>query len=256
MKFWVIIPARYASTRLEGKPLRDIAGKPMIWHVYQNALQSGAERVIIATDDERIYHIAKSFDAEVCMTASTHTSGTERVAEVAQKYHAHADKLIVNLQGDEPLLPPALIHQVADALHNHAYADMATLYEPIEQYDMMFNPHAVKVVTDKQGIALYFSRAPIPWLREEFANKVETLNTTLHARHIGIYAYHAAYLNYCTQLPPCELEKAESLEQLRVLFNGGKIYVTEALTSPGIGVDTEEDLEKVRQLITNNNSDM
>lgn len=251
MNFWVIIPARYASTRFPGKPLSLIGKHPMLWYVYQHALESGAEKVVIATDDERIYRTAQDFGATVCMTASTHHSGTDRVAEAAQQLHAKSDTIIVNVQGDEPLLPATLIRQAAEALAHHHYADVATLCEPIISKEDIFDPNIVKVVYDKQGFALYFSRAPIPWLREEFKGHTPLLKSHLHARHIGIYAYRAAYLNHCTQLPIATLEQAEALEQLRILVNGGKIYIDQASLSPGIGVDTPEDLEKVQRLMVN-----
>jgi len=260
VKFWVIIPARYASTRLLGKPLLDIAGKPMIWHVYQRAMESGAVEVIIATDDLKIQHVAKNFGANVCLTASTHRSGTERITEVVEKYDIPDDSIIVNVQGDEPLLPPALIRQTAETLNNQTLADMATLCQPISDLETLFNPNAVKVVLDKQGFALYFSRAPIPWYRDKFPSfnitqkeSGQSLESALKfhnfARHIGIYAYRASYLKRYKLLPPCSLEQIESLEQLRVLFNGDKIIVSETTTPPAISVDTFEDLEKVRLLL-------
>jgi len=247
-KFWVVIPARYASSRLRGKPLCDIAGYPMFWHVYQNAVASGASQVIVATDDERIYHVAQQMSAEVCMTASTHRSGTDRVAEAVQHYNIPSDAIVVNVQGDEPLLPPVLIRQVAQALQHQTTAQVATLCEPITTREEVFNPHIVKVVLDKQGFALYFSRAPIPWQREAFAET--TLQSGFHFRHVGIYAYRVKDLLHNTQLPPCPLEQIEALEQLRVLFNGGRIYVEQAVLKAGIGVDTPEDLATVQQLMT------
>jgi len=261
VKFWVIIPARYASTRLPGKPLLDISGKPMIWHVYQRAKESGAAQVIIATDDERIRDSARDFGAMVCMTATTHRSGTERIIEVVEKYDMSDDSIIVNVQGDEPLLAPDLIRQTAESLENQAIADMATLCQPISNIDSLFNPNVVKVIIDNQGFALYFSRAPIPWHRDKFSHLNITEKSTQltdsilksynFAQHIGIYAYRAEYLRQYKQLPPCSLEHIESLEQLRVLFNGGKIFVSETTDSPPISVDTFEDLEKVRILLSN-----
>jgi len=259
VKFWVIIPARYASTRLPGKPLLDIAGKPMIWHVYQRAIESGAAQVIIATDDRRIYQVMQDFGATVCMTATTHRSGTERIIEVVEKYDISNDSIVVNVQGDEPLLPPILIQQTAKSLENQPTANMATLCQPIADLETLFNPNVVKVILDKQGFALYFSRAPIPWYRDEFKSfnsleKMEQspqsiLKTYAFARHIGIYAYRADFLKHYKQLPPCPLEQVESLEQLRVLFHGGKIFVSETMTSPSLSIDTPEDLEKVRFLL-------
>lgn len=249
-EFWVVIPARYASSRLPGKPLCDVAGYPMLWYVYKHAVASGAMQVIIATDDERIYNVAKNMGAEACMTSPTHCSGTDRVAEVVQYYQVPSDTIIINVQGDEPLLPPVLIRQVAQALHDQPTAQVATLCESITELADVFNPHIVKVVLDKQGFALYFSRAPLPWQRDTFTKTSPTLQAGLHFRHIGIYAYRVQDLLQNTQLPPCPLEQAEALEQLRILFNGGKIYVAQAVVKAGIGVDTPEDLMTVRQLMT------
>lgn len=251
MSFSVIIPARYASSRLPAKALADIAGKPMIWYVYQNALQSGAARVVIATDDARIADVAHAFGATVCMTANTHQSGTDRVAEAARLLGLVGEDVLVNVQGDEPLLPASLIRQVAETLINQPIANMATACESITEWASVFNPNIVKVVLDKQNFALYFSRAPIPFWRDGFPLNSAVPITAHYYRHIGVYAYRAAYLQDYTQLPVCALEQVEALEQLRVLFNGGKICVTQALCSIGIGVDTEEDLQKVRLFFTN-----
>jgi len=247
MQFWVIIPARYASTRFPGKLLYDLAGQPIIQHVYRHACESGATQVIVATDDSRIADVAQTFGATVCMTAITHQSGTDRVAEAARIYGAMPDTIIVNVQGDEPLLSPILIRQVAEALHKNLTANIATLCEPITTTEDIFNPNIVKVVQDHAGFALYFSRAPIPYLRDGF----ESSSPIQHARHLGIYAYRAEYLWHYTQLKPCALEQAEVLEQLRVLATGGKIYVEMAATASGIGIDTVADLDKVRQLFAN-----
>jgi 3-deoxy-manno-octulosonate cytidylyltransferase (CMP-KDO synthetase) len=247
-RYWVVIPARYASSRLPAKALLEIDGKPMLAHVHQKALASGAERVIIATDDKRIEAAALKFGAEVCMTAKTHNSGTDRVAEVLRQHDVPEDLIVVNVQGDEPLLPSVLIQQVAIALHKYTAAQVATLCEPITTNEAIFNPNVVKVVRDKHGFALYFSRAPVPFLRDHFAQRPEVFIAHQHFRHIGIYAYRAAYLQHCTQLPPCALELGEALEQLRILHDGGKIYVAEAVVDAGIGVDTPEDLARVRAL--------
>lgn len=253
--YWVVIPARYASTRLPAKPLLEIAGKPMLLHVYQQAHASGATRVIIATDDERIADVMRYWGAEVCMTAHTHLSGTDRIAEVLNQYAAPNDLIVINVQGDEPLLSPLLIQQVADALHQNQDAQVATLCESITSNEDIFNPNVVKVVRDQQGFALYFSRAPIPYVREVFGKNAQTfMPTGQHFRHIGIYGYRAAYLRHCTQLPPCALEMTEALEQLRVLDAGGKIYVAEAAVEAGIGVDTWEDLERVRAVFAQKTS--
>jgi len=244
MQFWVIIPARYASTRFPGKLLYDLAGQPIIQHVYRHACESGATQVIVATDDLRIAEVARTFGATVCLTAITHQSGTDRVAEAARIHGAMPDTMIVNVQGDEPLLSPVLIRQVAEALHKNPTAAIATLCEPIMTTEDIFNPNIVKVVRDHAGFALYFSRAPIPYIRDGF----ESQSVNQHARHLGIYAYRAEYLWHYTQLEPCALEQIEVLEQLRVLATGGKIYVEMAAAPSGIGIDTPEDLEKVRHL--------
>ena len=248
MSFTVVIPARFASTRLSGKPLLAIAGKPMIQHVYERAMESGAQEVIIATDDERIEHAVKDFGGRVCMTASTHQSGTDRIAEVAESCNFEDDHLVVNLQGDEPLMPPRLIRQVADNLAQNTQADMATVCARITTTAELFDPHVVKVLCNKDGMALYFSRASIPWDRDAFASTTEILpQQTVHFRHIGLYAYRAGFLRQFTRWSACELEQAESLEQLRVLWHGHQIHVAEALEIPFAGVDTERDLEIVRQ---------
>ncbi|MBE0438498.1 MAG: 3-deoxy-manno-octulosonate cytidylyltransferase [Gammaproteobacteria bacterium] len=251
MSFKIVIPARYASSRLPGKPLLDIAGKPMIQHVYERAQESHASEVIIATDDQRIERVASQFGADVCMTNANHPSGTDRLAEVAAARGFAADDIIVNVQGDEPCLPATLINQVADDLQLHTDADMATLYCQIQQEKHVFDPNVVKVVMDSQGYALYFSRAPIPWMRDHF-NKESTLPPQLpHYRHIGLYGYRASFLTHYSELTPCVLEQEESLEQLRALFHGKKIHLTAATISSGHGVDTEQDLIAVRELLAN-----
>ncbi len=218
MSFVVVIPARYASTRLPGKPLADIHGKPMVQHVVEKALQSGADRVIVATDDERVQQALQSTGVEVCMTSPDHQSGTERLAEVCRHYGFAADTIIVNVQGDEPLIPPAIIRQVADNLAA-ATAPMATLSVPIKDAEEAFNPNAVKVVTDKDGYALYFSRASIPWDWDRFAKSHEQIGDH-YQRHIGIYAYRAGFIQRYVDWAPSVLEQVEALEQLRVLWFG------------------------------------
>jgi 3-deoxy-manno-octulosonate cytidylyltransferase (CMP-KDO synthetase) len=246
--FKIIIPARYASSRLPGKPLLDIVGKPMIQHVYQRAQDSHASQVIIATDDERIERVAAAFGADVCMTRSDHVSGTDRLAEVAETRQFSDDDIIINMQGDEPCLPASLINQVADDLQRHPNADMATLFSQISQEKHVFDPNAVKVIMDKEGYALYFSRAPIPWMRDHF-DQQSTLPPDLpHYRHIGLYGYRASFLKHYAELEPCVLEQEESLEQLRALYNGKKIHLTRAITNPGHGIDTQDDLDEVRKL--------
>lgn len=247
MSFTVVIPARFQSTRLPGKPLADIGGKPMIQWVYQQSLLAGAERVIIATDDARVEEAAKAFGATVCMTSPNHQSGTERLAEVVKLMGIEDDHIIVNVQGDEPLIPPAIIRQVAGNLAA-SKAPMATLAVEIDHENEVFNPNAVKVVTDHEGYALYFSRATIPWDRDNFAAKDKAIVQPL-MRHIGIYAYRAGFINTYINWQPSQLEKIESLEQLRVLWYGEKIHVAVALEAPPAGVDTPEDLELVRSIV-------
>ena len=253
MSFVVVIPARYASTRLPGKPLADIHGKPMVQHVVEKALQSGADRVIVATDDERVQQALQTTGVEVCMTSKDHQSGTERLAEVCRHYGFAADTIVVNVQGDEPLIPPAIIRQVADNLAA-ATAPMATLSVPIKDAEEAFNPNAVKVVTDKEGYALYFSRACIPWDRDRFAASDRAAGSHEqigghYQRHIGIYAYRAGFIQRYVDWAPSALEQVEALEQLRVLWYGEKIHVAQALEAPPVGVDTQQDLDKVRALL-------
>lgn len=247
MTFRVIIPARYAATRLPGKPLVDICGKPMIQHVYERALESGADQVVIATDSAQIEAAVKQFGGDVCLTAATHQSGTDRIAEVADTMGFAEEDIIVNLQGDEPLMPPAVIRQVADNLANNSLASMSTVCARINTAAELFDPHLVKVVKDKNDFALYFSRASIPWDRDAFASTTEVLpEDSEHFRHIGIYAYRSGFLQQYTRWPACALEKMESLEQLRAIWNGHRIHVAEAVEVPLAGVDTDKDLAMVR----------
>lgn len=253
MSFYVVIPARYASTRLPAKPLKEIAGKPMIQHVYERASQSDAAQVIIATDDARIETVAKNFGANVCMTSAAHNSGTDRLQEVAAQLGLTPNDIIVNVQGDEPLIPPEVINQVARNLANNTYASVATLSEPIHSLEDFRNPNIVKAVADQTGKALYFSRAPIPWPRDHFAQaEIHALPAAFPAqRHIGIYAYRVALLNRFITWPQALLEKIESLEQLRVLANGEAIHIAEACAQVPGGVDTEADLLRVKALLEN-----
>ncbi|QEY15511.1 3-deoxy-manno-octulosonate cytidylyltransferase [Cellvibrio sp. KY-GH-1] len=253
MSFYVVIPARFASTRLPAKPLKEIAGKPMIQHVYERACESDAVKVIIATDDARIEAVVKALGAPVCMTSVAHNSGTDRLQEVAAKLGLKPDDIIVNVQGDEPLIPPAVINQVAKNLAENTFASVATLSEPIHTLEDFRNPNIVKAVADHQGRALYFSRAPIPWPRDHFAQtEVNTLPAEFPAqRHIGIYAYRVALLNRFITWPQAALEKIESLEQLRVLANGEAIHIDEACAQVPGGVDTEADLLRVKALLEN-----
>ena len=251
MSFYVVIPARYASTRLPAKPLKEIAGKPMIQHVYARACESEAAKVVIATDDARIETVARGFGATVCMTSAAHNSGTDRLQEVAAQLALAPSDIIVNVQGDEPLIPPAVINQVAKNLAVNTFASVATLSEPIHNLEDFRNPNIVKVVADQRGNALYFSRAPIPWPRDYFAQaNVSALPADFPAqRHIGIYAYRVALLNRFITWPQATLEKIESLEQLRVLANGEAIHIAEACAQVPGGVDTEADLLRIKALL-------
>lgn len=245
MRFKVVIPARYASQRLPGKPLVQIAGRPMLAHVYENALASGADEVVIATDDERIRRTAEGFGAQACMTSPDHASGTDRIAEAAMQLGWDDKTLIVNLQGDEPLMPPANIHQVAENLYRYSEAGIATLCTPILSPEEFLDPNIVKVLRDRHGFALYFSRAPIPAEREQ-AGAAPVRNAH---RHIGLYAYRLAYLKAYLKTPACEIERLERLEQLRALWRGDKIHVDLAQETPGPGVDTPQDLIVVESLM-------
>lgn len=248
--FIVVIPARYASSRLPGKPLLDIAGKTMIQRVYEQACLSDAEEVVVATDDARIEANCQSYGAKVCMTKEDHPSGTDRIQEVAEQLGLSDDAIIVNVQGDEPLIPPAIINQVADNLAGNNKALMSTLCEKIEDTETIFNPNAVKVVFDDSGLALYFSRAPIPWFRDGFNQEPVQLPASIdYYRHIGIYAYRVAFLHQYVGWSPSALEQTESLEQLRAMSNGVSIHVEKACEKPLAGVDTQADLDLVRELI-------
>jgi 3-deoxy-manno-octulosonate cytidylyltransferase (CMP-KDO synthetase) len=249
MSFVVVIPARYQSSRLPGKPLADIHGQPMIAWVVARAKQAGASQVIVAVDDERVAAAVSALGVDVCMTSTHHQSGTERLAEVCEKYAFSPETIIVNVQGDEPLIPPAIISQVANNLANTA-APMATLAVSIDDEHEIFNPNAVKVVMDKQGHALYFSRATIPWDRDGFAQQPKQWQH-IFLRHIGIYAYRAGFIRKYVSWPASPLEQIESLEQLRVLWHGEKIHIAVAVENPPAGVDTAEDLEKVRYYLDN-----
>jgi 3-deoxy-manno-octulosonate cytidylyltransferase (CMP-KDO synthetase) len=244
--FRVVIPARFASTRLPGKALLPMAGKPMIQWVHERAGQSRAAQIIIATDDARISSAARSFGATVAMTAATHASGTDRIAEVARAHKWADADIVVNVQGDEPLIPPALIDQVAGLLQSNAQAHMATLGTPLTHIDQLMDPNVVKVVMDSAGRALYFSRAPIPWHRDSAPSGLASQTRFDGARrHIGIYAYRVGALLRLASLAPTPLEYAEKLEQLRALENGFEIRVADAVETPGPDVNTPEDVERV-----------
>ncbi|MCI0910863.1 MULTISPECIES: 3-deoxy-manno-octulosonate cytidylyltransferase [Pseudomonas] len=250
LNFTVVIPARLRSTRLPGKPLLLIAGKPMVQHVWEQARKSGAGRVVIATDDASIVEACQAFGAEVLMTRADHESGTDRLAEVAAQLGLPADAIVVNVQGDEPLIPPVIIDQVAANLAAHPEAGIATLAEPIHDPETVFNPNAVKVVSDKNGLALSFSRAPLPWARDVFANDRNQLPQGVpYRRHIGMYAYRVGFLQDFVSWGPCWLEQTEALEQLRALWHGVRIHVADAIEAPAVGVDTAHDLERVRRLL-------
>ncbi|MBZ9610658.1 3-deoxy-manno-octulosonate cytidylyltransferase [Rheinheimera maricola] len=244
MAFIVVIPARYASSRLPGKPLADIAGKSMVERVYQQALQSGATRVVVATDDRRVADAVDQFGGEVCMTRAEHNSGTERLAEVVAKLGLAADTVVVNVQGDEPFIPPIIIRQVAQNLATQQKAQMATLAVPLTDATEIANPNIVKVVSDKNGYALYFSRSVIPFDRDGITRDVPAQH---YRRHIGIYAYRAGFIQRYVDWPVSALEQIESLEQLRVLWHGDAIHVDTALETPAVGVDTPADLEHARR---------
>lgn len=249
MNYTVIIPARYASQRLPGKPLAMIGTKPMIQRVYERALAAGARAVIVATDDVRIVTAVHEFGGQAMLTSADHQSGTERLAEVIEQLQLADDEVVVNVQGDEPFIPPAIIRQVAENLASQQQAGMATLAVPLTELAEILSPHAVKVVTDQQGYALYFSRAPIPYERDGMAeNRLGALAN--YQRHIGIYAYRAGFIRRYVEWPASPLEHIESLEQLRVLWHGEKIHVATALEAPPAGVDTPADLARANQAVT------
>jgi 3-deoxy-manno-octulosonate cytidylyltransferase (CMP-KDO synthetase) len=248
--FRVVIPARYAATRLPGKALMPLAGKPIVQWVYERANAAGAQEVLIATDDDLIVSAAHSFGAEAVMTAAAHASGTDRIAEVARARGWAPASVVVNVQGDEPLMPAALIQQVAALLARHAHADIATLASPINEVGEFLDPNTVKVVTDGAGRALYFSRAPIPWNRDGApAGLASQRDLSGARRHIGIYAYRVAALLRLAALPVSALEASEKLEQLRALEDGFDIRVGDAVERPGPDVNTLADLERVRAQI-------
>lgn len=243
MSFRVYIPARHASTRLPGKPLLDIAGKPLIRHVWERAVESGAESVVIATDDERIRDCATAFGATVCMTSSEHRSGTDRLAEAVASMGEPPERIVVNLQGDEPSMPGRLIARVAALLAAEEHCHMATLSVPITDLHELLDPNVAKVVVGARGEALYFSRAPIPFRRDAAGLPVQG---GPFLRHVGLYAYRAGFLRHFSQLPRCAIEQLECLEQLRALYHGHRIQVAIADGPVEKGVDTEIDLAAAR----------
>src|SRR3990167_270099 len=246
MEFRVIIPVRCSSPGLPGKALADIAGKPMVQYVYECAVASGAEDVIIATDDKRISKVAESFGANVCITSSDHQSGTERLSDVVVALGLEDDEIVVCLQGDEPLIPPEVVRQVAEDLAEHDNVKVSTICEPITSVDELFNPNTTKVVMNRRNYAMYFSHAPIPWVRDSFQDKSRIELNNSHFRHIGLYAYRVGFLQEYAQWDSCPVEALESLEQLRILWQGGRIHMLIAKHHLMPGVDTAEDLERVR----------
>ena len=250
VRFKVVIPARYGSTRLPGKPLLNIVGKPMIAHVCERAQEADADEIIVATDDERIFQAVSDLGFKAVMTRADHQSGTERIAEVARLCGWAEDEIIVNLQGDEPLIPPTYIRDVATALAGQQLAGIATLAARITNPEEIFNPNAVKVVLNKNGYALYFSRAPIPWDRDAFTQSGKTPSgKSPYLRHIGMYAYTVDFLNRYCLWDASLLESVESLEQLRILWHGEAIRVEIVDKTPDAGVDTQEDLMRVEQVL-------
>ena len=244
-EFKIIIPARYHSSRFPGKPLADIHGKPMIQRVYEAAVDAGASEVVIATDSMLIGMAAEEFGAPVCMTLEQHATGTDRLCEVVDKLEWADNTVVVNLQGDEPLMPPAIVNQVAVNLIRNKQAGCTTLYTGLSSEDAT-DPNIVKVVTDAKDFALYFSRSVIPYIRDASDAAVAEL---VYKKHIGLYAYKVDLLKKFKAMQSCELEKAEKLEQLRLMWHGIKIHVAQASSIPGHGVDTPDDLERVKSAI-------
>jgi len=250
MSYTIVIPARYNSSRLPGKPLLEIGGISMVQRVWEQAKKSSASSVVVATDDERIVKAVRLFGADVCMTSKTHPSGTDRLQQVASELGLDNEHIVVNVQGDEPLIPPAVIDQVAENLAMNTGATIATLCEPINSTEDLLNPNVVKVVTDKSGLALYFSRAAIPWPRDHsLSNAGELPEKQLWSRHIGIYAYRVEFLHQYVSWDAAPIEEVEHLEQLRALFNGARIHVAQAVSAVPGGVDTQRDLESVRAIV-------
>lgn len=250
MDFTVIIPARMASSRLPNKPLADMAGLPMVVRVAQRAAQSKARQVVVAADDARIVAACQAHGVQAILTRQDHVSGSDRLAEACQLLNLNGDALVVNVQGDEPLIPPELINDVARVLAERPEARMGTAAHAIHDLAEFTNPNVVKVVMDARQMALYFSRAPIPWWRDgQAAEGLRALPSPAPLRHIGIYSYRASFLQQFPQLPPAPIETLESLEQLRALWHGHRIAVHVSDAAPGPGVDTPEDLERVRRLL-------
>src|SRR3989338_8251584 len=252
MKTFIVIPAHYGSTRLAGKVLLDIAGKPMVQHVYERAKKSRADQVMIATDDQRVFETAKDFGADIYMTAATHRSGTERASELVDRLKMADDDIVIVLQADEPLVPVVILDQLIDILKQKPDLSVATLCDPIDNMNDVFDPNVTRAVLDKNNFALYFSHAPMPWYRNGFSKEQKELPKDFnYYRHIGIYGYRAAFVRRYIKMPASQIEFVECLEQLRILWNSEKIYVAIAKEKPGPGVDTQEDLNRVRELLKN-----
>lgn len=252
VNFKVVIPARLGSTRLPRKVLREVAGKPLLRWVWEAARASGADQVVVAADDPAVEQAARAFGAEVRLTAATHQSGTDRVNEVARAEGWDRDSVVVNLQGDEPLMPPALVREAARLVAEDPAADIATFCHPLHAVDEWLNPNVVKLVMDRRGYALYFSRAPLPWKRDPVSasEPAAHMPPELAYRHIGLYAYRVGSLAQFSELPPGDLEQCEALEQLRALSHGFRIKVGITDKPPPRGVDTEDDLTAVNALLT------
>ncbi|MCG8434080.1 MAG: 3-deoxy-manno-octulosonate cytidylyltransferase [Gammaproteobacteria bacterium] len=250
MKFNVVIPARFGSKRLTGKPLLNIGGRPMIEHVFRRAAESDAQNVVIATDDFKVKEVCEKFGASVVMTDARHQSGTDRIAEVARQLQYDDQDVVVNLQGDEPLMPAENINQVAALLNDTSAADIGTLCTPISSVEEFLNVNVTKVVVGQDGQALYFSRAPIPWNRDAADELIKQTEYKFAMRHIGIYAYRAGALQKMTAKPVADIEQLEKLEQLRALWMGLHVQVAEAIIKPDRGVDTKEDLEYVDRILS------
>lgn len=250
VRFKVVIPARLGSTRLSRKVLREVGGKPVIRHVWEVARRSGAAEIVVATDNDEVVDVCRGFGADVQLTSAQHQSGTDRATEVARARGWEATTIVVNLQGDEPLMPPALVRRAALLLADDAEAHIATLCHPIHVPDDWLNPNVVKVVMDRRGYALYFSRAPIPWKRDGASREAPQMPAGLAYRHIGLYAYRVAALAEFSELPPSPIEDCEALEQLRALTHGFRIRMGVVDDAPPRGVDTEEDLRAVAALLS------
>lgn len=246
----IVIPARYGSSRLPGKPLIQLAGKPMIQHVYERAVETGVSEIVIATDDQRIFDAAVAFGADVVMTREDHENGTERIAEVAEKLNWLDSDVIVNLQGDEPLIPRSLVELTAKGLLDNPIAGMSSLCTPVNDARDAFDPNVVKAVLDNDGFAMYFSRASIPWDRDGYkASLSEVTKVAPVYRHIGMYGYRVSFLKGYMNMEQTALEQAECLEQLRALCYGVKIHMSVIDEPPGHGVDTQEDVSRVEDLL-------